>query len=34
MRDYLEKAGLYGHVAGPDLLLSDIVGLAAKEGGF
>lgn len=34
MKDYLEKAGLFGHVAGPELLLTDIVSLATKEGGF
>jgi succinyl-CoA synthetase beta subunit len=34
MKDYLEKAGLLGHVAGPDMMLSDIVGLATKEGGL
>jgi ATP-citrate lyase beta-subunit len=30
MKDYLEKAGLYGHVAGPELVLTDIVSLALK----
>lgn len=30
MRSYLEGTGLLGHVAGPELLLSDIVGLAVK----
>jgi succinyl-CoA synthetase beta subunit len=34
MSEYLEKAGLFGHVAGPELLLADIVGLAVKGGGF
>lgn len=32
MKDYLEKAGLYGHVAGPELVLTDIVSLALKGG--
>lgn len=31
MRDYLEKAGIPGLVAGPEMLLSDIVGQAAQE---
>jgi ATP-citrate lyase beta-subunit len=30
MKDYLEKSGLYGHVAGPELILTDIVSLALK----
>lgn len=31
MRDYLEKAGITNEVAGPDLILSDIVTHAVKE---
>lgn len=34
MKAYLEKAGLYGHVAGPELILAGIVGIAIEKGGF
>jgi succinyl-CoA synthetase beta subunit len=34
MKHYLEQVGMAGYIAGPELLLSDIVGLAAKDGGF
>lgn len=33
MRDYLETAGIKGTVAGPEMLLSDVVGQAIKEAG-